>query len=357
MNQARRLIWLQHPNKSYSQGGLNASGIRELLSNNEILQTYTSKLTIGSIRVIVGEIMRQPDHRLYNEYNKLVEMVQSGDLFGKVPSRDPPRREPRSQLHLSTQDKVNDTPPTVSTRHTESSGTPVSAPPVEFKDIFSPGSLLPLLLSYLDNKTLVSLTSTSQTARDDVQPVLNDRFLDIPVSISSWSELKNHDPNMRNLVYSGEEHLGDGVLPASLTHLTFGDEFNHPIGVGVLPASLTHLTFGDEFNHPIDEGVLPASLTHLTFGEKFNQPIGVGVLPPSLTHLTFGKKFNQKIERDVLPPSLTHLTFGERFNHPIDEDVLPAWLTHLEFGKQFKHPINEDVLKIVQLTQYKRQYG
>ncbi|ADO67034.1 hypothetical protein crov001 [Cafeteria roenbergensis virus] len=56
--------------------------------------------------------------------------------------------------------------------------------------------------------------------------------------------------------------------------------------------------------------VLPKSLTHLTFGTNFNQKIEENVLPKSLTHLTFGGDYNQKIEENVLPKSLTHLTFG-----------------------------------------------
>lgn len=33
--------------------------------------------------------------------------------------------------------------------------------------------------------------------------------------------------------------------------------FNQPLGMGVLPAHLTHLTFGDDFNQQLDVGVLP----------------------------------------------------------------------------------------------------
>ena len=46
---------------------------------------------------------------------------------------------------------------------------------------------------------------------------------------------------------------------------------------GVLPASLTHLTFGYRFNQPLAEGVLPASLKQLTLGWEFDQP---AVIPP-----------------------------------------------------------------------------
>ena len=47
------------------------------------------------------------------------------------------------------------------------------------------------------------------------------------------------------------------------------------------------------YNKPINEGVLPQSLTHLTFGFAYSEPIGVGVLPQSLTHLTFGDIINK----------------------------------------------------------------
>ena len=51
--------------------------------------------------------------------------------------------------------------------------------------------------------------------------------------------------------------------------------------------SLTHLTFGLDFNQPLASGVLPAGLTHLSFGQNFNQPFG---LPRSVTHLTISPK-------------------------------------------------------------------
>ena len=54
--------------------------------------------------------------------------------------------------------------------------------------------------------------------------------------------------------------IGEGVLPANraLTYVAFGDDFNQAIGEGVLPAYLSHLTFGEEFRQEIDEvGHLP----------------------------------------------------------------------------------------------------
>jgi hypothetical protein len=85
------------------------------------------------------------------------------------------------------------------------------------------------------------------------------------------------------------------VLPASLTHLTFGHFFNQPLAPGVFPASLTHLTFGCDFNQPLHFGVLE----------------GRGVLPASLTYLTLDKNFKQNI--DYLPSSIVIMLNGERY--------------------------------------------
>ena len=82
---------------------------------------------------------------------------------------------------------------------------------------------------------------------------------------------------VRRVVFSSLS--ANGVLPSSLTHLTFGTNFNQPLGEGVLPSSLTHLTFGTNFNQPLGEGVLPSSLTQLVFGWFFDQELGEGVLP------------------------------------------------------------------------------
>jgi hypothetical protein len=135
-----------------------------------------------------------------------------------------------------------------------------------------------------------------------------------------------------------------GILPSSLTHLTFGNFFNKPIESGILPSLLTHLTFGYYFNQPITSGVLPSSLIHLTFGDWFDQPIEPDVLPSSITHLKFGVHFNKPITPGVLPCSLTHLTFGSHFGGRIEPSVLPSLLTHLTFGWLYKQPIEPSVL-------------
>jgi hypothetical protein len=92
------------------------------------------------------------------------------------------------------------------------------------------------------------------------------------------------------------------LLPPSLTHLTFGFDFN--LVVNHWPQNVTHLTFGYTFNLPVKK--LPKSLIHLIFGKQFNQAFNDP--PPALQLLHFGRDFKQSIEN--LPNTLqTLLTF------------------------------------------------
>ncbi len=102
-----------------------------------------------------------------------------------------------------------------------------------------------------------------------------------------------------------------GVLPPTLTSLTFGDSFNRALGLGVLPSTLINLTFGACFNNALKLGVLPPRLIALTFGCYFDQIILVGVLPLTLAHLTFGNQFNQII--DVGATNFNQFDFWGRF--------------------------------------------
>jgi hypothetical protein len=167
--------------------------------------------------------------------------------------------------------------------------------------------------------------------------------------INSGKKLKVLSPRRVVLLNFPSEQLCTlSTLP--LTHITFGDDFDHHIDN--LPLSLSHLTLGNNFNHPVDH--LPPSLLHLTIGLNFTQPIDhlppqltsltftmrkefdeshfnlpVDHLPPSLTQLHFAKVFNQAV--DHLPPALTHLLVVRSFNKPVDH--LPQSLTHLAFER------------------------
>ena len=163
-----------------------------------------------------------------------------------------------------------------------------------------------------------------------------------------------------------------------LTHLTFGDYYNHPIESNVLSPILTHLVFGKDFNQQISPNVFVQTLTHLVFGEFFNQPIKSNVLPHNLIHLIFGRYFNQqfepnifakhkmlthlslggycyKIDQNLLPQNLTHLTFGFYYNDPIQIKILPQSLIYLSLGKYYNHPLTNNI--IPQSCQTIKLYG
>lgn len=171
-----------------------------------------------------------------------------------------------------------------------------------------------------------------------------------------------------NIIYYRDISFTFTLLPSSLTHLTFGINFNLPFNDSLLSLPLTHLIFHQYsiFNHPIAHA-LPSTLLHLTFGMDFNQILAH--LPPSLTHLTCGQQFNDCI--DEIPPSITHLSVGATrggvFNIPVSRlppclvslDLgdkycfslprLPATLTHLNLGVTF--PVLPDLpLAITHLT-------
>ena len=106
-------------------------------------------------------------------------------------------------------------------------------------------------------------------------------------------------------------------ISESITHLTidrstdfFATFFDTKLFS--LPPTVTHLTFGWNFNEKINKYNLPG-VTHLTFGEKFRNSIN-GINNCSnlskITHLTFGKYYDNKFINKTLLPSLTHLIIG-----------------------------------------------
>ena len=129
----------------------------------------------------------------------------------------------------------------------------------------------------------------------------NDKILDNKIKkniknviIKSVSFLQEY-PNTRKLVLLSNEKINLGILPASLTSLNFGYDFNQPLIQGVLPASLISLNFGYHFNQPLAQGVLPASLISLIFGYRFNQQLAQRVLPASLITLKISSNYNHSL--------------------------------------------------------------
>ena len=131
-------------------------------------------------------------------------------------------------------------------------------------------------------------------------------------------------------------------MPNSITHLTFGNDFNR--SVNNLPNNLTHLTFAKFFDKPVNK--LPNSITHLSINSDFfDKPINK--LPILISHLTITSHyFNNSIAK--LPNSITHLTINCRgFNQKIKK--LPDSI--IEFGfdsySKIKNCVPENIENII----------
>ena len=114
------------------------------------------------------------------------------------------------------------------------------------------------------------------------------------------------------------------TLPSHTTHVWFVDEANpHAI---IYPSSISHIYLNSISSIP---SKMPSSLTHLTFGREFNSE--VNNLPSSITHITFGDSFNKQVNN--LPSSLTHVVFGGSFSKSIDN--LPKKVVFIILGRMY----------------------
>jgi hypothetical protein len=158
-------------------------------------------------------------------------------------------------------------------------------------------------------------------------------------------------------------------LPSSITHLSFGYYFNQPVdtqeilstdNISGLKQSLSHSIATDCAHHKFTESKfigcnLPSSITHLSFGKNFNQPIDN--LNDAISHLSFGKKFNHQIEN--LPDTITYLYLSECFNQPINK--LPKELLNLILGSEFNQKIDAlpnkiETIKFINNNNYNKKY-
>ena len=140
--------------------------------------------------------------------------------------------------------------------------------------------------------------------------------------------------SVRRLSTHGGHNTEFQSLPARLTHLTLGDNYNQPLP-NPLPHGLTHFTLGDNYTQPLPDP-LPLGLTHLTLGRHYSQPLS-DPLPQWLTHLTLGDNYNQPLP-SPLPGGLTHLTLRYYYNQPLP-CPLPGGLTHLTLGYKYTQPL------------------
>ena len=129
----------------------------------------------------------------------------------------------------------------------------------------------------------------------------------------------------------------------NLEKLVLGTAFNNVFARPWRLNSLTELTFGDMFNHPIIDAdrpspFLPVTLKKLSFGRSFNQGLPVAALHTQLQELELGGDFTQDLADCKFPPTLTRLRFGAHFDRDIPSSSLPPSLksleVHLGFNRQ-----------------------
>lgn len=134
------------------------------------------------------------------------------------------------------------------------------------------------------------------------------------------------------------------IVPDTVTHLAFGDNFNQSLQNNI--PGVTNLTVGQSFKQPLDTGI--PTVTHLTFGNYFDNVISYKI-SSSVTHLTFGRRFNQNIA-GAIPDSVTHLILGDYFTHAIKNNI-PASVTHLTMTlRLFEEQMNQISESITHLT-------
>src|SRR5579872_4241728 len=160
------------------------------------------------------------------------------------------------------------------------------------------------ITTYLTDKIKLNLLSSNKYFHSLKNEIIYHDCIDIDKIHHLWY----YDRFTKLVVHNIQHHI-----PKSVTHLTFGDNFNQNIK-DCIPDSVTHLTFSDEFDQDIKD-CIPKSVIHLHFGHSFNQDIR-NCIPNSVIHLYFGYRFNQDI-RDCIPNSVTHLHFGFCFDQDI----------------------------------------
>ena len=141
---------------------------------------------------------------------------------------------------------------------------------------------------YFDNYTYINIDSetniTSYTFNNHSIYIFNNKE-----TYKKYMVLPGFINTVIGLKFDFDESIDDIVFPTDLKILIFGDTFNQPITYTsngltnytlIQLTKLTHLKFGNEYNHPIGEWSLP----NLTLSV-------VSFLPPNITKLWFGIKF------------------------------------------------------------------
>lgn len=224
-----------------------------------------------------------------------------------------------------------------------------------------------LLCTYLNDTTKVYFLSTTKTL---CKFKLLTKYNQVHILTKKISKL-SYFKNFTDIIKMDTVDDLKKISSTSISRLTFDDNFNYPIKN--LISQVTHLTFGHNYNQKfysvktelskcgnfIGQGILnriPHSVTHLTFGCEFNQVIKNDI-SASVTHLIFGHNFNQKINYEMcsngfvygpynsIPDSVTHLTFGHNFNQSLES--VPKYVTNLTLVITMQ---NQEIMRTIPST-------
>ena len=138
------------------------------------------------------------------------------------------------------------------------------------------------------------------------------------------------------------DHLFNMVIPSSVTHLTFGENFDTSIE-NCIPDSVTYLTLGEGHSPKLDisifnqeiKGNLPRNLIYLYLGSNFRKSINcLTENCPFLEHLELAPSYYEKI--NSLPNSLKYLTCSGMFykinKHVINEKIKIKYVYQFYYG-------------------------
>lgn len=178
-----------------------------------------------------------------------------------------------------------------------------------------PGSVLFLTINYLvsEQKNLIPNSVTHYRYNGITDDNMN---VVIPNSVTSLTidetfentPLRNDSKNFRDMFAFVKANL----IPNSVTHLTFGSEFNSYVGDGFIPPSVIHLEFGEKFNKNI-HNTIPNSVRKLIFGNKFKRHLGDSdgnkYIPFGVEIIVFGANYNREI-KSFMPASIIKIYVG-----------------------------------------------
>lgn len=106
-----------------------------------------------------------------------------------------------------------------------------------------------IVMSYLsDNDALQSLLICGK----ELKPAFDNYSIKSSINVSQINDLLNPNNYIKYRIVNVKKIMQIDqliLLPQSVRKLSFDSDFNQPLAVGVIPSLLTHLTFGNYFNH------------------------------------------------------------------------------------------------------------